>query len=230
MICLKCGKEIANDSVFCEYCGTKTNEEQRINKVDIRWCLLPAMIIATIAMGFAAESWDIVRFKGVDHNVEPFFIIPMSLFVISCWLSIKKNVPLSFGIIIMIIFGINCKILYDSINTRDYYNYVVYISWSNDNDVYDGGYGYVQLCTNNNYQIENEEKAKKDLLSCAKAIEEKIKGEGKKIDYYVNEGSIRTEERHYSGWKGYEAFFYTLLLFLVYLIYSIFAYKKRWSF
>ena len=31
MKCTNCGKEIANDSVFCEYCGAKTNRPSEIN-------------------------------------------------------------------------------------------------------------------------------------------------------------------------------------------------------
>ena len=184
------------------------------------------MIIAAIAMGFAAESWDIREFRGTDHNVEPFFVIPLCIFVVSCWYGIKKLVPLSCVIMIVILFGISCKILYDSVNSRVVYNYVVDVSWSD----YERGYGSVQLRSKYNYNFINEDKAKKDLFECALALEEKLKGEGNEVDNNIQEDSIRKEEIYYTGWKGYEAFFYTSIFLIIYLIYAFLAHKRSWRF
>ena len=35
MKCPKCGKEIANDSQFCEYCGNKINPVKKTQKIYI---------------------------------------------------------------------------------------------------------------------------------------------------------------------------------------------------
>lgn len=252
MRCSKCGNEISNDSQFCEYCGTKTNKsEQQIKCVDIRWSLLPAMIIATIAMGFASESSDIYLRNGQYMNVIPFFVVPSSIFIASCFYGVKKLVPASFVILITMLFGINCKILYDSVNTKDVYRYEVYAA-CNDSNVYntsgtslislssDGhqqyrslssGDGLVCLSTVYNYYIKNEEKVKNELLECADALEEKFKADGKlPRDYRTNERYISTKEEHYTGWKGYMAFFYLSIVLVVYLIYAIPAHKKGWRF
>lgn len=225
MKCSNCGNEIANDSLFCEYCGTQIIKDE-VKRIDIRWCLLPAMIIATIAMGFASESWDILLHGGYDHNVEPFFVIPLCLFLISCWYGIKKVVPPSFVITIVILFGINCKILYDSVHTRDSYKYSVNISWSHDYDVYGGGYGGITLGSFYNYSWKNEEKVKEELLRCALALKEELKEKGSTI----GEGSIYREMFINTGWKGYNAFFIVLIITLVYLIYTFIAHKKGWKF
>ena len=225
MKCPKCGKEIANDSLFCEYCGTQTKRGSK--QVDIRWCLLPAMIIATIAMGFAAESWDICEFGGTDHSVEPFFVIPLCLFVLSCWYAIKKLVPLSFIIMIVILFGINCKILYDSENTRNTYKFNVDVSWDRDGDVYEGGSGSISLYTLSNYSIKNVQKAKEELLNCALSIKDKLKGEGYKG---ISLSQIFREDHYHTGWRGEDAFFWLSIFLIIYLIYAAIAHKRGWTF
>lgn len=250
MKCPKCGNEIANDSLFCEHCGTKTiNGEQQTKRVDIRWCLLPAMIIATIAMGFASESSDIYLRNGQYMNVIPFFVVPSSIFIASCFYGIKKLVPASFVILIVMLFGINCKILYDSVNTADVYRYEVYAE-CNDSNAYntsgtsqipfsDGLYrslcsgdAFVCVSTVYNYYIKNEEKVKNDLLECAEFLEEKFRADGKlrRRDYDTPERYISKKEEHYTGWKGYMAFFYLSIVLVVYLIYAIPAHKKGWRF
>ena len=47
MKCPNCGREIANDSVFCEYCGAtlKENASNNEKQVNVRWALLPAMLM-----------------------------------------------------------------------------------------------------------------------------------------------------------------------------------------
>lgn len=98
MKCPKCGEEIANDSVFCEYCGTKTrNDEQPIKTIDIRWALLPAMFIATVMI---ATIWGIGTCKMyICYKIPPLTIFPVVLFIITLWYGIKRKVAISFVLI-----------------------------------------------------------------------------------------------------------------------------------
>lgn len=136
MKCSKCGNEIANDSVFCEFCGTKVENSKTIlvrqnKQVDIRWCLLPAMLIISIAVGFVYYNYsynysydyccddcydriktDFINYANILRNISPFLdcffpflmIISTLLFLITLWYAIKKRIRLSF----ILIMGIMC--------------------------------------------------------------------------------------------------------------------------
>lgn len=218
MKCPKCGKEIANDSLFCEYCGTKTgNDERRIKKVDIRWCLLPAMIIATIAMGFASES-SAILFWDQPKYVELIFVIPLCLFVVSCWYGIKKVIPPSFVIMIGILFGINCYILYRSENPRDVFHYA--ISSQYGYEIRDNYYRYLYK------EGIDEERVKNELLRYANTIEEGRNGED---DYFKNDDIYKVH--HYLSFdNGPVCVIWALFLPFIYLFYTYIAHRKGWKF
>lgn len=59
MKCLNCGKEIANDSVFCEYCGTKIHKE--ISRKAI-WGIMAVMILFLVI--------GIICINGTRENVS----------------------------------------------------------------------------------------------------------------------------------------------------------------
>lgn len=226
MKCSNCGKEIANDSMFCEYCGTKTrNDEQRIKKADIRWSLLPAMIIATIAMGFASESTLLYKWGSWDHSTALAFIIPLFLFVITCWYSIRKTVLPSFLAVMVVLFGFNCLILYDSINTRDVYRYEIYVNWKDDgNYVYGGQIG---LSTMHNYYINNMDEAKGELEEMAFVLRDKLQAKGK-TDLGLS--TMLTTKEHYTNWGVYSVLLISSVITLLYLIYAFIAHKRDWKF
>jgi predicted nucleic acid-binding Zn ribbon protein len=48
MKCPKCGKEIANDSVFCEYCGEQIKKNNRVKNP---WRLIAFLFMAVVAVG-----------------------------------------------------------------------------------------------------------------------------------------------------------------------------------
>ncbi len=48
MKCPKCGKEIANDSVFCEYCGEQIKKNNRVKNP---WRLIAFLLMAVVAVG-----------------------------------------------------------------------------------------------------------------------------------------------------------------------------------
>lgn len=224
MICSKCGNEIANDSVFCEYCGTQIIKDN-VKKVDIRWCLLLAMIIATIAMGFAAESTWLYKWGLWDHSTALAFIIPLCLFVITYWYSIRKTVLPSFLAVMVVLFVFNCLILYDSINTRDVYRYEIIVNWSDDgNYVYGGQIG---LSTMQNYYIKNMDEAKEELEEMAFVLRDKLQAKGK-TDLGLS--TMLTTKEHYTNWGADSVLLISSVITLLYLIYAFIAHKRDWNF
>ena len=231
MKCSNCGREIANDSLFCEYCGTEIKEDNankidNTKRVDIRWALLLAMFIATITMGFASESHKLIIWGFNDHSTVPAFILPLCLFVASCWYAIRKSVPSSFIVVMGLLFSFNCLMLHDSYYTRDNYKYEINVSWQNDNN-YDMGYGGVSLVSMYNYSLLDEDKAKEELEVMALVLQDKLQEDGK-INCEI--GSIHTENRYYSKWDKWSAFAVALLITLIYLIYAFIAHKRAWRF
>lgn len=58
MKCNHCGQEIADDSNFCEFCGTK-NEKKQIKW----WQLILGLIGLTVGLlitGFSAAGWGVI--------------------------------------------------------------------------------------------------------------------------------------------------------------------------
>lgn len=58
MNCQKCGKEIANNSVFCEYCGIQIEKISSSNaecKVHVKWFLYLAMLFTCILNPYIFE-------------------------------------------------------------------------------------------------------------------------------------------------------------------------------
>lgn len=232
MKCSKCGKEIANDSLFCEYCGTEikvdnANKKDNTKRVDIRWALLPAMFLATIAMGFASESEHLLLWGAWDHSTMPAFVLPLCLFVASCWHVIRKSVPPSFIVVMGLLFSFNCLMLHDSFNNKETYSYEMNVSWADDTDTYDLGFGSVGLQTMPNYHWKDENEVIKELGDMALALRDKLQTDGK-TECEVS--SMSTEFRYYSIWNGEGAFIISLLITLIYLVYAFIAHKRAWRF
>ena len=55
MKCSKCGKEIANDSVFCEYCGAKVNKHKIMKPL---WMTLAVVLSLFIIGGFCLTNYS----------------------------------------------------------------------------------------------------------------------------------------------------------------------------
>ena len=82
MKCSKCGKEIANDSNFCEYCGTKVGNNKKRKTIKIALIVL-SVVIAMVGLGWGGvilseyieEQNTLARAKtlsaqGVDEWVD----------------------------------------------------------------------------------------------------------------------------------------------------------------
>lgn len=62
MKCPKCGKEIANDSLFCEYCGTKLSKPN--SKIGLLLIAMGALVLL-ISHVFQLVDYNIVQFIGL---------------------------------------------------------------------------------------------------------------------------------------------------------------------
>ena len=114
MKCPKCGKEIANDSNFCEFCGTQIKQDN-VKKVDVRWCLLPAMLITTYAMLCPFEIYGRSLYFSWNSLL---FIIPLSLFTYTLYLAYKKKTPKSFVLMMFALFIANSAIEYKQLSLQ----------------------------------------------------------------------------------------------------------------
>lgn len=90
MKCPKCGKDIANDSAFCEYCGEPIPENRKyaIRRTDLRWILLIAMANARLVYS-CSRDWGMI---------ETVFISNLVLLIVALVYGIKKLLPWSFVI------------------------------------------------------------------------------------------------------------------------------------
>ncbi len=87
MKCTNCGKEIANDSVFCEFCGTKVQKQQSPAKkgnaalwvtLGIIGGLIIAGIIVAIVMSVASSNYSDYKYSDYSKNNSINEEIPIS--------------------------------------------------------------------------------------------------------------------------------------------------------
>ena len=68
MKCSKCGREIANDSNFCEYCGTKVGNNKKKETIKIVLIVL-SVVIAMVGLGWGVyENHPPVRAKILSEQ------------------------------------------------------------------------------------------------------------------------------------------------------------------
>lgn len=106
MKCPKCGKELADDSAFCEFCGAEILQSgNRIAyKVDVR---IP-LFVSTILIALSNLLFIILTFY-VDFS---FFwllvpLLSLCIAIIGFVLYKKKRISLLFTIILFAMFGLN---------------------------------------------------------------------------------------------------------------------------
>lgn len=91
MKCPNCGEEIANESVFCEFCGTqivKAITSSACCKVDVKWLLYVAMLFI---YGFNYSiSWTPCNF--LSHAVFFPLLVQLSIFLFASFLRYKKRI------------------------------------------------------------------------------------------------------------------------------------------
>lgn len=229
MKCPKCGKEIANDSAFCEFCGAKT--KRRNMQVDIRWALLPAMLLATLAI---LRTWSIMNYSPVyrTNGVVFAMIPPAMVFLITMWNGVKKKVALSFVLIIGILFFSCSGMFLDIVNHDGYLQYSTEIYY---NDV-DKNYKSVKLVTDGNetaagvHNTSELNEAEQQLKQLRSYILNKLEQDGATNidgDYGI------LGSPYYGGgvtWVGIFLLPLTCIFLLLYFVYAFLAHKKGWTF
>ena len=100
MKCPKCGKEIANDSQFCEFCGTQVKAmSHQVNSALVAWIMFLFVICFSAAEMSCVECLngmviDYGRNVAEYTVINTFLLITfanLSVFVISMVLAVKKQ-------------------------------------------------------------------------------------------------------------------------------------------
>ena len=209
MKCSKCGNEIANDSMFCEYCGTQIKKDN-VKKVDVCWCLLPAMLITTYAMLCPLEIYGRSLYFGWNSLL---FIIPISIFIYSLYLAYKRKTPKSFALMMFALFIANSAIEYKQLSLQKDF----------DNTIYYGCEHSEHAMLRNGF-MNNSNNAEGSFNSLVWKLDE------------VGESNITLGAYDELGFYAYswDAIIIETLVFCfllpIYLVYAIIARKKGWKF
>lgn len=114
MKCPKCGKDIANDSLFCEFCGEQVDTGgNKINEylIPIRWLLFVAMGLISSSNAFFYEYIDCRKdyWDWVTWSVVPLlsFIVCIPCFILT-W---KKKLSRIFTLLMFSLFVLNTTIV-----------------------------------------------------------------------------------------------------------------------
>ena len=115
MKCKFCGGEIANDSKFCEHCGTSIEHSNNKNiiqncKVNIQWLLYVAMLFTCMLNYFIME----IQAYEADILAFGLFFVQLCIFIPSLVLCLKKKIFLSMLILSLFLFLGNLMILIET--------------------------------------------------------------------------------------------------------------------
>lgn len=75
MQCPKCGKEITDDSIFCEYCGAKVNNQSEERRKGAWWLWIVLISVVAVVIFWVINnrsSEDVI----VDYHEEPSLVVP----------------------------------------------------------------------------------------------------------------------------------------------------------
>lgn len=115
MKCPKCNNEIANDSKFCEFCGTSIEHSNNKNiiqncKVNIQWLLYVAMLFTCMLNYFIME----IQAYEADTLAFGLFFVQLCIFIPSLVLCLKKKIFFSMLILSLFLFLGNLMILIET--------------------------------------------------------------------------------------------------------------------
>lgn len=231
MKCPKCGKEIANDSAFCEYCGEpiKKNRKYAIRRTDIRWILLIAMAIASFAMVISFDSATVRNWNQWFQSMCA--LVPgLVLVIVALVYAIRKLVPWSFMIIMAILAFMNgamCDGAMDGIQSQnrayirvDYHPDVQVYDYSNSLELFSTDYEWVW----SGYEEEIPDEKYEEIEKYAEMIAADLRKQGNAVSL------DRDVERNYYSYGWVSWLIGEFVVLFVYLIYAFIAYKKKWTF
>ena len=148
MKCPKCGKVIADESKFCEFCGTQVASPQNVaqeTSVHVRWLLFVTTLFICLFNVFAFYEIFLHSAYGKYPHFDTgvLWIVPaisLILFIIGLILSIKKKLKGIYTIMLFLIFGINTAIPITAETCKDWgsKHYIVSLELR-ENGTYVGG-------------------------------------------------------------------------------------------
>lgn len=215
MKCPKCGKEVANDNLFCEYCGAQTKRGNK--QVDIRWALLPAMLFATIEIML---FWGRNEYDQDEMNLfaNCILLLAVIFLIVAIWVVIKKKVANSFCLLMFTFFLLNGALVFDTLDSV-YAIKRIYVIHSSNVEI---GETSLEIKTRYTWRLIN----KVDLMW--KHMIPELENDG--IDDII-EYSYETNYMHNECHDiGLVACAIATCLFIFYFLYAFIAYKKGWTF
>ncbi len=122
MKCKHCGAEIANDSVYCEFCGKFTNPANKKGVTCeanlVKWLLYSVMFILCASNVIAFFYCDMSAMAEKSYSIEFLFffwwIVPflsLIIFIVSLILTLKKKISIIFTLVMFLLFGANVTVV-----------------------------------------------------------------------------------------------------------------------
>ena len=110
MKCKQCNTEIADNSVFCEYCGARVNNNRTECLINIQWLLLISMVLVSSTNLLFLDKLiiDALIFHWV--NYLPWCLVPVLSFIILAIclvMAFKKRISWIFSSLMFCFFAIN---------------------------------------------------------------------------------------------------------------------------
>ncbi len=118
MFCPKCGREIANDSAFCEYCGAKIGGKLD-SRIHVRWLYFvssllvtwTSILLLTIYSDLYWESRSSYGWYVMEEMSEIYYTVGLVALAVLATLSIvqaaKKQIRWNDSIVVIVLFLAN---------------------------------------------------------------------------------------------------------------------------
>lgn len=223
MKCPNCGKEIAEESQFCEYCGKKVQPTSGECGIYIGWLLIVALLfVCLINFAFmfvrnASDAWDFSTLL---------IILQVVVLLVGLVMAFLKKIRLPLIILACVQFSLGIMLCIDAMNY---------------NTVSIGGMTYAALYKNHtatSFIIAEKSTQDKDrygyLRSHIEAIDncKEFAQEISKPNLQYSIGDIQWyTSRTYNYWGHTYIYAWTdIALVLLYLIYAFIACKKGWQY
>jgi len=141
MKCPKCGNEIANDSLFCEYCGTRIHKANVSNaecKVHVKWLLYVSMLFTCALNCFVFE----VPYYHLGGAVIWPLLVQIGIFIFASYLRYKKRIAILMLLLSLFMLIVNILFCIDALtfdgfpdSSREELCYYIYGHYYHDSDI-----------------------------------------------------------------------------------------------